>query len=90
MSARARSRTSLNSQVRPGPKPIAQSSMQGSLNSSSVTEIACRELARSVQAVQIVEAREDLDEPLVEEMHKDLVVDKANNIHNNAYFKTTY
>ena len=32
----------------------------------------------------------DLDEPLVEEMHKDLVVDKANNIHNNKYFKTTY
>ena len=48
------------------------------------------EPARSVQAVQIVEGREDLDEPLVEEMHKDLVVDKANNIHNNKYFKTTY
>ena len=48
------------------------------------------EPARSVQAVHIVEGREDLDEPLVEEMHKDLVVDTANNIHNNKYFKTTY
>ena len=45
-SARACSRTSLNSQVRLGPKPIAQSSMKGSLNSSSVAEITCRELAR--------------------------------------------
>ena len=35
------------------------------------------EPARSVQAVQLVEGREDLDEPLVEEMHQHLVVDKA-------------
>ena len=28
----------------------------------------------------------DLDEPLLEEMHKDLAADKANNIINNKYF----